>query len=95
MQAVINTKDPIIGIDWKDLPDKKQQFVPHDLSEGQKQQINNIKDKFPNVFQENVSYGKAKVEPFDLKLVEGGQKYLQDHNRKLSQLEVKCITTSG
>ena len=92
----------------QDPPDRDEQFVYLDLDETDlDKKINLIKEFEDTLVPEgvNVPMGKMNVEPFDIDLIDNGDKYLREHRpkafaargpkRELLQASLEALSSNG
>src|SRR4051794_972347 len=90
MQAVMGLSKQPDGVDWQDLPDRDKLFVHHRLNETQQDSLTKMVEKFQEdkiLVKEVETYGKAKVRPFDVELINGGEAYLAKKQPKAYALK--------
>ena len=81
IKAIIEETDDSsnIGIDWMLLPKKREQYVLHDLSGDEHEELNLVLSKYKDILVPNdeaIQMGKANPKyTFDIELVEGGSRY--------------------
>ena len=69
-------------INWYQPPNSKIQFIPYKLDKPKLVDLEKIKVDFGQVISDSFEFGKAKVEPFDIELIKGGEEYLSKHRPK-------------
>jgi hypothetical protein len=70
-------------ITWQDLPERDEVFIQHSLSVSEAKILEDAIENHSNAFaSSSMEYGKALVDPFDVELIEGGEKILMKKRPK-------------